>query len=315
MMSGRPKRKQDYPCIRCDIHVKVNEHAVKCALCDLWVHKKCENMSDDVFKVLDMQNDETGQCFWSCKSCRSYAMKFDKRMRAMETRIQNLETKLPNVETDLAAVKNDITDLKKKQKEKPAEGSTNPEKVTASVLEEMKERQARRCNLVIHNLDEPSDSIREKKERIEADKHKVQELCNEIGLEFSVFEEARFVKRLGEKDDSSIRPMLIGFKSERTCNDILDKSKELAHKEQPWSDVHIIRDLTKCQRKEEKQLRDDCTKKNDERSEEDALNWEWKVVGRRGERKLIKATVEKEELQGGKREKRSTRSRKNAGGK
>ena len=79
--------------MRCNQHVKKTEKAVQCALCDLRVHKQCEQMSDETFKVLDTQNKEQGQCFWSCKSCHSYARKFDKRMRDMEKRVDLINWK------------------------------------------------------------------------------------------------------------------------------------------------------------------------------------------------------------------------------
>ena len=59
----KSNRKKNYPCLRCNEHVKSNENAVKCALCDLWVHQSCEHMSNETFKVLDTQNEEIGQCF------------------------------------------------------------------------------------------------------------------------------------------------------------------------------------------------------------------------------------------------------------
>ena len=72
-------------------HVRINDNGLKCFLCDLWVHKACENLSDETFKVFDLQNAETGQCFWACKSCRNYALKYDKKMRDGEKRVNTLE--------------------------------------------------------------------------------------------------------------------------------------------------------------------------------------------------------------------------------
>ena len=214
-MACKPKRKKDFPCIRCDIHVKVNDKAIQCAMCDLWVHQKCEKMSDETFKVLDIQHEETGQCFWSCKSCCSYARKFDKRMRDVEKRVQGLETLVPSIQSDLVTVKEEVATLKKVTTEISEENSSksdvNQEKVTATVLEEMRERESRKCNLIIHNLAEPDNNVTDTKERIEKDKSKVQQLCKVIGVEVDVLEGARFAKQLGASDDStnSPRPLLI----------------------------------------------------------------------------------------------------------
>ena len=55
-----PDRKKDYPCISCKVHVKKNDKAVKCSLCDLWIHQACEGMSNETFNVLDTQNCDQG---------------------------------------------------------------------------------------------------------------------------------------------------------------------------------------------------------------------------------------------------------------
>ena len=63
--------------------MKKNDKAVKCSLCDLWIHQACEGMSNETFNVLDTQNRDQGGTYWCCKSCRSYAAKLDKRMKEL----------------------------------------------------------------------------------------------------------------------------------------------------------------------------------------------------------------------------------------
>ena len=134
-------------------------------------------------------------------------------------------------------------------------------------------------------------------DRIKIDKDKVQELCEVLSVEVDICECTRFLKRLGPRvdDNPSPRPLLVGFKEAETANIILHKSPKLAEKNEPWSQVSVIKDITKTQRNEEKKLREDVKKKNDERTAEESENWEWKVVGRRGERKLVKVAIEEEE--------------------
>ena len=259
-------------------------------MCELWVHKDCANMDDQTFSVLDMQHEETGQCFWSCKSCKTYALKFDRRMRAIEKRVDDLEKESGTMKTDVADVKKDIaslqtateklaTDTVEKKSEMKAE-------FTTSVFEEMRERDSRRCNIIIHNLAEPSADVVDKNERIKRDKISVQELCAVVGADINVEEAARFARRLGpiNRDDESPgpRPLLIGFKTESERDLILEKTPVLADKAEPWSNVNVIMDLTKCQRREEKEMRDNATKKNEELSEEDSKKLE--MEGRRSER-------------------------------
>ena len=301
MATYKSTRKKNFPCLRCNIHVKITEKAVKCSLCDLWVHKSCEEMSDETFRVLDIQNEETGQCYWNCKSCQSYARKFDKRMKNLEKRVQDIENeKIPGIEEDVKTMKSDIINLQETTSNlsaasKVSEGETHAS-VTAAVLEEMKERESRRNNLIIHNLSEPGAEFVDSKERVAKDIEKVQGLLDQIEVHLNVSEVSRFVKRLGarQEDATSPRPLLIGFKSVEHTKSVLDKSPDLAEKDEPWSNINIIRDLTKTQRKEERGLREEAEKKNSELSDEDRENWKWMVVGRRGERKIVKVELDKE---------------------
>ena len=316
----KSKRKKDYPCLRCKVHVKKNEMAVKCALCDLWVHKECEGMEDETFKVLDIQNEEQGQCFWSCQSCRSYALKFDKRIRDVEKRVREIEEKtLPKMETDISSNKEEIVVLKETTAKLVKESRENPsstrEEVAGSVFEELRERETRRCNLVIHNLIEPSTDITDKMERIMKDKEHLQELFDVVNAEINVFESTRFANRLGliDETNSTPRPLLVGLDSEEKCKKVLDRSSMLSEKDEPWSNINIVRDLTKLQRKEENKLRDEVAKKNSELTDEDAENWVWKVVGRRGERRIVKAKLDDASQQGGNPQSRSRGQRQRRG--
>ena len=54
-------------------------------------------------------------------------------------------------------------------------------------------------------------------------------------------------------------------------------------------------DLTKLQRKEEDDLRKEASDMNDKMSDEESKNFTWKVVGRRGERRLVRASRQQEE--------------------
>ena len=140
MATYKSKRKKEYPCLRCGEHVKINVHAVLCAMCELWVHKKCETMDDATFAVLDMQHEETGQCFWSCKSCKNYALTFDRKMRAIEKRVTDLEK---DRENDVASVKKDIETLSattvKLTTDAAEKKGEDQRKLTTAVFVEMRE--------------------------------------------------------------------------------------------------------------------------------------------------------------------------------
>ena len=136
-------------------------------------------------------------------------------------------------------------------------------------------------------------------------------MLNKIEVEMNVSEVSRFVKRLGPQQEGAAtpRPLLIGFKNADHCKSILEKSPSLAQQDEPWSEINIIRDLTKNQRKEEKDLRVEAERKTSELSEEEKGNWKWKVVGRRGERKVVKVALNREEEEGERTDNMSQRGR------
>ena len=194
-MSYSSARKKNYPCLRCQQHVKKTDKAIQCALCDEWVHKLCENMSDETFSVLDIQKEEQGQCFWTCKACHSYARKFDKRMRNVEARVTKLEEeKIPDIEEEIKNLKSQIDDISENSLDSSkSDDAATQSSITAAILEEMKERETRRCNVIVHSLAEPDAEITDSKDRIGKDIEKLQELLGQIEVEVNVNESYHIV--------------------------------------------------------------------------------------------------------------------------
>ena len=216
------------------------------------------------------------------------------------------------MKSEMDAAKGDIETLKDTTKKLSTEirqtKSEGSAEITSTIFEE---RESRRCNVVIHNLPEPGDDIKESSERISRDKTIVQELCEVLEIELDVGESARFAKRLGPRPENNQtpRPLLIGFKTADFSDAILQKSPELSKKDEPWSSIKVVSDLTKIQRKEETRLRDEVIKKNGERTNEESENWKWKVVGRRGERRIVQVEIEEEVAVGEEQEQQTSRFR------
>ena len=190
-------------------------------------------------------------------------------------------SRLTTVESSIKAIKEDS--------KKAAHGVVDKESITTSVYEELREREERRGVLLIHGLPEPDSALKGAEDRIAADITKLQSLLREIEVDDNK-DNIKFAARLGDRpkgNDSKPRPLRVGFKSVQLRADVFESSKKL-NSSDGWEEVSIIPDLTKIQREGEKKLRDDAAKRNEERGEEEK-NFEWKVVGLRGERRLIKA--------------------------
>jgi hypothetical protein len=153
----------------------------------------------------------------------------------------------------------------------------------------MRERDIRRRNVVMHRVGEAGEEVRTVEERKAWDLRSVGNILGALRMDFNCENGVKFCRRVGERGEGP-RPLIVGLKREWQKEDLLEKARELRNT--TFSDVAIIPDLTKEQRKEEAEMVDEMERRNSELSQEDrAKNLEWSVVGARGERRLVKGPV------------------------
>ena len=145
----------------------------------------------------------------------------------------------------------------------------------------------------MHGLVEPDASVKDLNTRITKDKEKIQQLMSQIEVDLQVNDVVKFAKRLGAKSEQAdrARPLLLGLKSIDHKERMLDNASKLNDMPEPWKSVSIVQDLTTMQRSEEKKMREEAQRLTDEQSDDDKKNWLFKVVGRRGERRILKVPV------------------------
>jgi hypothetical protein len=140
-------------------------------------------------------------------------------------------------------------------------------------------------NLIIHGVEEQSNEVRGNRERIEKDK----ERCERIFVATKARtrkDDIRFCRRIGERGDDP-RPMVIGLENEEEKRHLLGRARELRNTR--YSDISIVLDLTRKQRNREARMKEEAEEKNKELTEEEKRrNVKWMVVGRRGEKRIIK---------------------------
>ena len=110
-------------------------------------------------------------------------------------------------------------------------------------------------------------------------------------LKLNIGEEAiRFCRRIGEKKENP-RPMVVGFWAEGDKCLLLRNAKHLD--KTIFKEVTVGPDLTKKQRAEEAEMREEADRRNrEELTEDDASkNLKWTVVGDRGKKSLIKTVA------------------------
>jgi len=151
------------------------------------------------------------------------------------------------------------------------------------VFQELKDQQTRRKNIIIHNIPESDDN--DPRARKTHDNDNLKEILKIISLSSIKDDDIKYMNRIGEKRQTD-RPLLVSFRNQEHRDRVLENARFL--KSSKKADISLIPDLTKRQRKEEDDLRKEMRKKNEDLNEEDHLNWEWRLVGIRGERKLVK---------------------------
>ena len=57
-----------YPCRACSKNVNINQKAIFCNSCNLWIHSKCNNLTKQDFDRLSKENDDIP---FICKCCIS----------------------------------------------------------------------------------------------------------------------------------------------------------------------------------------------------------------------------------------------------
>ena len=188
--------------------MKKNDRAIQCQLCDLWIHQKCAEMSDVLFKELVFQIENGGGAFWSCKSCRAATAKLNKKITEIYKKVEELETETKDNRIEIQTVKADLADTNRRI-DKLSENSRDKEAASHdAVFRELKDREERKNNLLIHNLEEPGPEVRLGKERkeidIKSESNGNNKYKNKHGCGRKVCEKTRRKKRLHQATLSRI---------------------------------------------------------------------------------------------------------------
>lgn len=268
-------------CLGCGKQVK-QEHSVKCGTCQLWCHKACTGLSDETYKFLIQMSKDDG-IDWTCRPCKHFARGLMANIKKIQDRLDLVEERQNNDHEAILDMQKKVVDIEQKMTDNNYSGNDN--KV---VMNEMRERELRKKNIIIHGVDEPPSQISPPKKR-EYDLKKVNEILHELGLS-SDAHPIRFAKRLGMRKDTA-RPILIGFEISQSAEIVLSRSS-LLRESSGMSNIRLVKDLTPTQRQEEKDLIEQANSRNADPTEENVTkNLEWRVVGRPGEKRLLRLPV------------------------
>lgn len=212
----------EHPCLACGENCGKKQATVKCVMCTLWAHKSCVKMPDALYKTLDTQFKETGSAFWVCRPCQNFGQRVqhqfaesNKRHDETEKRVNSNEREIQNSKTEINKLRREMEMMKEKMN---TESAVREDRM----CDEMQEREVRRMNLILHGVQEPADSVKGNRERMERDKDTCEEIFRTINAR-TTKDRIRFCRRIGEKGTNP-RPVVIGLEDEGEKRNILSKA-------------------------------------------------------------------------------------------
>ena len=283
------------PCGHCKDECKAG-NAVPCGFCESWFHSDCvDGMTAEFIASCDAINRLTGGSSFLCVICRKLSTKINGSMQESIERIKKLEQRLTTAELErrcltekvnaMEAQNKQVNDNVMKIETEVASGMEKAkEEVKGEMRDEMKSREDKKGNIVVHGVVESKETDTEKNRN--DDLEMVKKIAAEIGV--VVKGEVKVRYRSGRIVGEKPRPMIVAIEDDETRESMLARARFLARKED-WKRVFVSPDWTWRQReemrKEEIKMKEDA----DKRTEEDERNSQgkvgkWLVVGQRGKR-------------------------------
>ena len=189
-----------------------------------------------------VRNCKYGGVMWQCQSCQASTARLEASLKKVEKRLNNVEASMSNVEERVKLVDARVEKAELVAEQAKKEAHSVKEDVTQAVYEEMRERDEKRLNILLHNVPEAGEATEEEARRW--DEESFNNIVGAMGLKLQFKECATFSSRLGQKGKD--RPLLIGLKKEDDKAMILSCSSKLARsnfKEISCTDELLISDV------------------------------------------------------------------------
>ncbi len=215
----------------------------------------------------------------------------------LEGKVRKLEEKIERKadKKDVEEIKNKVTSLQEKMNlaqdhasdtDNPVPSTSTGKGNTMDAIKEMKDQEDRKRNVIFFNL--PESKATDMNDRSKHDKEEVKEITKFCNATIKKDEMIR-AKRLGKKNGDQPRPLLIEVISEEKKKAFFKNLSKLQSAPDKYKSVSVQNDLTQKQREQEKILREEAKKKEQEASGEA----KFKVRGPPWDRKIVKIETKK----------------------
>lgn len=235
----------DSDCIKCEGTINDITKALRCDFCASWVCLHCTGLPERLYDL--MMDQEVPNVLWTCDSC----------VHALPT-IKNLGKTLQCVKDDQDVCKSEISriDSKVDRLEDSIDSKIH------EAIEDYRERESRKCNVIVHNV--PESSKQDGKERMDEDKEKIKTMMKDgMTIEDVTINS---IVRLGKREEGKTRLLKVVVDSVKCKRALLLKAKKLRETD-TWKKVFITPDYSPKERQINKELRDQLKKRMEDGEE------------------------------------------------
>ena len=231
------------PCAMCDVLLDYDSKALCCDFCGNWVCLPCSGMPGIVYDTIT--TNEIPNFIWTCDSCRA----------AIPT-IRNMSKMLKDIKDEQTDSRQEMKKLHSRVEKIE---STIDDKIQ-DAIEEYRERESRKCNIIIHNI--PESDREQPEERRQEDMENLKDILDaSVGTDHQV--EFGTVTRLGKRFEGKNRLTKVVLDSVKSKRMILGAAKKLRESD-AWNNIYVTPDLSPKEREKNKQLRAELKKRKED---------------------------------------------------
>ena len=244
---------------------------MNCSICSHWFCLECSHISQRIYDVLKGEPNVKNLPF-NCDGCSRLLPKLTELAKSLDSQQQRIES----CEKKVEGLKESLQSAVEKQVEK--------------AINDYREREDRKCNLIIHNVPEPRpDSVDKKKE----DENSIMHVFDITKSgEVKVVEFTRLGRPVAGKD----RLLKVQMQTVADKHKVLGGTKHLrtkvgdeyAHK---WSKVFITPDQTKDERIKSMNLKKELERRRTEEKNDKLIIFRGEIIEKRSFASVVTDTV------------------------
>ena len=125
-----------------------------------------KSISKELYAILRNPGRFGGMVTWNCDSCAASALRLEKRMVAIESKFSEVEGRMEKNEMSVMAVEKRVDTVEKRQDKVEDMIAKERERARVERIEEMRERDVRKKNVVIHRIEEAGDWAKTREEGV-----------------------------------------------------------------------------------------------------------------------------------------------------